>query len=151
MDEDFWKNKIKAQLNDVKLDDLEKVSNYIQEFVDGNYITHIFDTSKRYIVNVQINGGYTFYKIPLKKEDFDGQTKNGFINVRFAKNHCEPVPDGTIIKIKNAAEYWYTKGFNTIVTLVIFNYEIVQESDAAAKQAIQEFNQTDTNDDELPF
>ena len=123
-----------------------------EEKMQEEKITHIFNTTYNYIINTQQNGGRTFYKIPIKKKDYDGQQKTASILVKFAKG-CEPVPNGTVIRIKNAMEDWYIKNrFDVILCLVIFNYEIVKRSDYAAEQAIQQFNNTDTSyEDDLPF
>lgn len=122
----------------------------MEEEENKEYISYMFNTSYNYIINSNINGGKTFYKIPLKKKAFDGQIMTCNVPVRFAK--CQPVPDGTIIRIKNAKEDWYVKNrFDTIVYLVIFDYEIVQTSDRAAQQALETFNAPDETQEDLSW
>lgn len=117
------------------------------------YISYIFNTKFNYIVNSQMNGAKTFYKIPIKKRGFDGQELKCNIPVRFAK--CQPVPNGTIIRIKNAMEDWYINPkdtWNIVFQLVIFDYEIIKSSEEAAQNAIQAFNNADSSyEDDLPF
>ena len=111
------------------------------------YIKYLFNTDYNYPVNSQTNGGKTFYKIPIKKKNYDGQELKANIAVRFAK--CQPVPSGTVIRIKNAMEDWYINPkdtWNIVPLLVIFDYEVVKTSDYAAEQAIQEFNNTNDED-----
>lgn len=115
-------------------------------------IKFLFNTTYKYKVLSQTYGGKTFYKIPVFKKNFDGQELRCNIPVRFAK--CQPVPNGTVIRIKNAMEDWYINPkdkWNIVLTLVIFDYEILKTSDVVAQQAIETFNSLDVNDDELPF
>lgn len=132
---------------------IKKIELYIKSLANKEKISYLFNTNFNYTVNSKINGGKTFYKIPIKKKNYDGQELQANMPVRFAK--CEPVPSGTVIRIKNAMEDWYINPkdtWNIVPVLVIFDYEIVKTSDYAAEQAIQNFNNSDTSyDDELPF
>ena len=131
-----------------------------EEKNEDSYITYWFDNRHTYIINSETNGGKTFYHKKIEKKGFDGQTITHKIQVRFAK--CEPVPNGTIIKIKRGMEDWYINPkdkYNIVPVFVIFDYEIVRRSDYAAEQAIQNYNnslQNYNNADEsysedLPF
>lgn len=132
---------------------IKKIELYIKSLANKEKISYLFNTNSNYTVNSKINGGKTFYKIPIKKKNYDGQELQANMLVRFAK--CQPVPSGTVIRIKNAMEDWYINPkdtWNIVPVFVIFDYEIVKTSDYAAEQAIQNFNNSDTSyDDELPF
>ena len=115
------------------------------------YISYLFNTKSYYYIQSQTNGGRTFYKTPIKKKNYDGQEIKSYIQVKFGK--CEPVPNGTKIRIKNAKEDWYINPkdtWNIIPQLVIFDYEIIERSDVIAEQAIQQYNSID-DDTELPY
>lgn len=105
-----------------------------------------------YIVNSTIYGDKTFYKIPKKMTRPDGQEWTAYISVKF--HNCQPVPNGTRIRIKKYMEGGYPNTrdkYNFVFQIVIFDYEIIESSDEIAKQAIQEFNEADTYSEDLPF
>jgi hypothetical protein len=90
--------------------------------------------------------GHTFYKIYFRKKVQDETTIEGTKNIRF-KGDVD-IEDGTKIRILDMFEDFYNKDrFNTIWTLVIMDYEIVE-----TEKAIEEYNETMANmDDDLPF
>lgn len=114
------------------------------------YISYLFNTKKTYTVTAQANGGRIFYKIAIRKKASDGQELKNYMPIRFAK--CEPVPDNTKIRIKNAMEDWYVNPkdtWNIVPVLVIFDYEIIENT---PEEAIQNFNSANINyTDDLPF
>ena len=146
-------DELSSMINKLDEQQLENLKNYINSLINNEKISYLFYANFNYPVNSKTNGGKTFYKIPIKKKNYDGQELQANILVRFAK--CEPVPDGTVIRIKKAMEDWYINPrdtWNIIPVLVIFDYEIVKRSDYVAEQAIQDYNNADTSySDDLPF
>ena len=117
------------------------------------YITDLFNTKLSYMIYSQVYKDKTFYKIPISKKTSDGQTIKAYVPVRFV--NCEPVINGTLIRLKNAKVDWYINPkdrWNIVPSLVIFNYEIMKDSNIVAQQVVNEYNSTiDSDDDSLPF
>ena len=126
----------------------------MEEETQKNYITALIRPNREYIVYKQEYRGRVFYKIPIDKKNCDGQKLKTYIQVKFAK--CEPVPNGTLIKITKAMEDWYKNPkdtWNIIPVIVIFEYEIIETSASVAENAIKEYNQSndDNSEYELPY
>ena len=109
---------------------------------NNNYISRKVRDDFSYTVYRNDRNGKTFYKICVKQKDFDGQEKNCYIPISFKKG--VEVENKTKIKIKRAIENVYTKGFDTIFTYMILDFENLSE-------AIEEYNESDPVFDEPPF
>ena len=90
-------------------------------------------------------GDFTFYNIPVTKTGIDGEKVAGEKGVRFNKDI--ELEDNTQIRVLDFYEDFYKKGFQTIFTLFISEFEIVDR-----QQALEEYNNIMyDNDEELPF
>ena len=107
----------------------------------GEYISHKLNAGYTYMVFRNDRNGKTFYKIPIKQKDFDGQEKTHYIPVSFRSGI--DIPDKTKIKIKQAVENVYAKGYDTIFTYKILEFENLSE-------AVQEYAAS-ADDLDLPF
>ena len=67
---------------------------------------------------------YTFFSIPVKKKNKDGNTVEGSKNIRILNG--DDLQDGQSIKILDMFEDFYKKDYTTIFTLVITEYELVE-------------------------
>ena len=126
----------------------------MEEEMQKSNITALVRPSNDYVVYKQENRGRVFYKISIAKKNCDGQITKAYVQVKFAK--CEPVPNGTLIKITKAMEDWYKNPkdtWNIIPVIVIFEYEIIETSASVAENAIKEYNQSndDNSEYELPY
>ena len=122
-----------------------------EEQKDIKYVG-LLNTDYNYLVTVKENSGKTFYNILLKNTSYDGQKIEVPLRVYFSK--CEPVTNGTYIRVKKATEYWRKNPndkFNFIVYVVIFDYEVAGESRKDTQQALNEFNNTTYSEDDLPY
>lgn len=70
---------------------------------------------------------YTFFTIGLTKKNKDGTYVNGDKNIRFVDK--ADIQDGQKIKILDMFEDFYKKDFTTIFTLVITEYELVEDQE----------------------
>jgi hypothetical protein len=117
------------------------------------YITGLFNLKMNYMIFSQVYKDKTFYKVQVSKKLQDGQILKAYIPVRFV--NCEPVINGTLIRLKNAKVDWYKNPkdtWNVIPSLIIFNYEVIADSNIVTQQIVNEFNSTnDSDDDSLPF
>ena len=117
------------------------------------YITGLFNNKANYMVFVQVYKDKTFYKTQISKKTADGQIIKAYVPIRFV--NCEPVINGTLIRLKNAKVDWYKNPkdtWNIVPSLVIFNYEITADSNIVTQQVVNEYNSTaDIDDDSLPF
>ena len=125
----------------------------MEEEQSKEYITGLFNLKLNYIIYVQTYKEKTFYKTQISKKTADGQTIKAYVPVRFV--NCEPVVNGTLIRLKNAKVDWYKNPkdtWNIVPSLVIFNYEVAAESNVVTQQIVNEYNNTATLDeDSLPF
>lgn len=103
------------------------------------YIKHKVQAGFNYTVYRNDRNGKSYYKICVTQKAFDGQETKHYIPVTFRKG--VELPDKTKIKIKQAVENVYKKGFDTISTYMILDFDNLSE-------AIEEFNQADSNYDE---
>lgn len=67
---------------------------------------------------------YTFFSIPVKKKNKNGDYINGEKNVLLING--KDIQDGQHIKIIDMFEDFYKKDYTTIFTLVITEYELVE-------------------------
>lgn len=113
-------------------------------------IYHLFNTDKTFKVLANEWAGRTFYNLQLRATRYDGQKDEGICRVEFVK--CDAPPNNSTIRIKNAKEDWYMKDkFHMVFKIVVYNYELIQTSAETAKQAINEFYNTEYDEDDLPF
>jgi hypothetical protein len=100
------------------------------------YISHKLNAGYTYMVFRNDRNGKTFYKIGVKQKDLDGQEKTCYIPISFKKG--VDVEDKTKIKIKQAIENVYAKGYDTIFTYKILEFDnlsdAVQEYAASADE-----------------
>ena len=116
------------------------------------YITGLFNLKMNYMIFSQVYKERTFYKVQVSKKQADGQIIKAYVPVRFV--NCQPVINGTLIRLKNAKVDWYKNPkdtWNIIPSLVIFNYEVIADSNIVTQQVVNEYNSTSDSEDELPF
>lgn len=85
---------------------------------------------------------YTFFSIPVKKKNKDGTYISGSKNVSFVNG--KDIQDGQLVKILDMFEDFYKKDYTTIFTLVITEYELVEEEpevENVYQQALSEYEQ----------
>ena len=84
---------------------------------------------------------YTFFTIPVKKKDKDGNTVKGEKNVRILGG--DDIENGQQIKILDMFEDFYKKDYTTIFTLVITEYELIydeeEEKENVYAEALSEY------------
>ena len=105
------------------------------------YIKHKVQAGFNYTVYRNDRNGKTYYKICVVQKAFDGQESKHYIPVTFKKD--VELQDKTKIKIKVAVENVYKKGYDTISTYMILDFDNLSE-------ALQEFNESDSSYDEDP-
>jgi len=126
----------------------ENQENQENELYEGYKIK----AGKEYIVRRQDYNGNVFYKIFINQKQYDGTTVQLFKVVKFKGN--PDIKDFTKILIKKFIENGYystkdTKHYNPQWSLMILDWEIVEQSQNEVNDA---FNQYDnTNNDMLPF
>lgn len=132
-------------------ENLTDIIDGVEETKSKEKIYHLFTNDKNYTVISNEWAGRTYYNLKLITTRYDGQKAEGICRVEFVK--CDPPPNETIIRIKNAKEDWYMKDkFNLVFKIVVYNYEIIQTSSQIAKDALNEFySQSYDEDDDLPF
>ena len=74
---------------------------------------------------------YTFFTIPVKKKDKNGNEVNGEKNVSLING--QDIQDGQRIKIIDMFEDFYKKDYTTIFTLVITEYELLDTPQEESK------------------
>lgn len=120
------------------------------------YISYKIDTRHTYKVYVNSAGGKTFYKVCVKKKNYDGTETKFYKQLKFVQ--CEPPEDGEIIKIKRAFEDLYVNSkdkYNAISVIAIMDYEKVENDVVAEQQAYEDYrenlNSMEVSDEDLPF
>lgn len=120
------------------------------------YISYKIDTRHTYKVYVNSAGGKNFYKVCVKKKNYDGTETKFYKQLKFVQ--CEPPEDGEIIKIKRAFEDLYVNSkdkYNAISVIAVMDYEKVENDVVAEQQAYEDYrenlNSMDEFDSELPF
>ncbi len=129
-----------------------------EEIKDEAYIGYKIDTKHTYKVYVNETKGKRYYKVQIKKKNYDGTETNFYKQLRFVK--CNPPEDGEIIKIKRGFEDLYyntVDKYNPISVVVVMDYELVENkvvNDAKAYDKFQQILNENENGDEftdLPF
>lgn len=123
------------------------------------YIGYKIDTNHTYKVYVNESKGKKYYKVQIKKKNYDGTEDSFYKQLRFVK--CTPPEDGDIIKIIYAFEDLYVNNidkYNPISVIVVMEYENVENTIVAQEKAYDKFqqivNETDEDqvtEEELPF
>lgn len=80
--------------------------------------------------------GKVFYNIGITQTQPDGQKINGYMPVRFKRG--VELENKSKIKIKQAFENFYKKGFDTIFYLQITDFELLDDKIEAYTQAQEE-------------
>ena len=127
----------------------------MEEQVEG-YISYKIDTKHTYKVYVNSAGGKTFYKVCVKKKNYDGTETKFYKQLKFVQ--CDPPEDGEIIKINRAFEDLYVNSkdkYNAISVIAIMDYEKVDNDVVAEQQAYEDYrenlNSMEVSDEDLPF
>ena len=114
------------------------------------YIGYKIDTFHSYKVYVNETHGKKYYKVQVKKKNYDGTENIYYKQLRFVK--CTPPEDGDIIKIVYAFEDLYTNNadkYNPISVLVIMEYENVENEAVTQEKAYDKFQKlVNENEDE---
>ena len=103
--------------------------------------------------------GKTYYKILLSQKDSQGNTKNYYQNISFAKK-LTPPNDGEQIRLISFIENIFGDDiYNPRYTFTITDFELRQTQEQKENQAFDEYNQvreqfeneSESFDEELPF
>lgn len=120
------------------------------------YISYKIDTRHTYKVYVNSAGGKTFYKVCVKKKNYDGTESKFYKQLKFVQ--CDPPQDGEIIRINSAFEDLYVNSkdkYNAISVIAIMDYEKVENDVVAEQQAYEDYrenlNSMEVSDEDLPF
>lgn len=120
------------------------------------YISYKINTKNSYKVYVNSAGGKTFYKVCVKKKNYDGTESKFYKQLKFVQ--CDPPQDGEIIRINSAFEDLYVNSkdkYNAISVIAIMDYEKVENDVVAEQQAYEDYrenlNSMDDFSSELPF
>lgn len=120
------------------------------------YISYKIDTRHTYKVYVNSAGGKTFYKVCVKKKNYDGTESKFYKQLKFVQ--CDPPQDGEIIRINSAFEDLYVNSkdkYNAISVIAIMDYEKVENDVVAEHQAYEDYrenlNSMEVSDEDLPF
>lgn len=122
--------------------------------MEEEYISYKINTKNTYKVYINSAHGKEFYKVQIKKRNYDKTETKFYKQLKFVK--CEPPKDGEIIRIKKAFEDLYTNSkdpYNPISVIVVMEYEKVENKIVAEKQAYQDYQQTlnEMENYDLPF
>lgn len=122
------------------------------------YIGYKIDTKHSYKVYVNQANGKTFYKVLVKKKNYDGTETNFYKQLRFVK--CEPPENEDIIKILYGFEDLYVNEkdkYNAISVIVVMEYEKVENEVVNQEKAYDKFqqnlkeNEEEVQSEDLPF
>lgn len=121
------------------------------------YIGYKIDTKHSYKVYKNESNGKTFYKIAMKKKNYDNTETIFYRQLRFVK--CQAPENGEIIKIIYGFEDLYVNDkdkYNPITVIVVMEYEKVENEVVNEEKAYEKFQQiTKENEmeqtEDLPF
>lgn len=114
------------------------------------YISYKINTRNTYIVYVQEINGHRYYKVQVKKKNYDGTQTNFYKQLRFAK--CEPPVNGDIIRITKGFEDLYENSkdkYNPISVIVVLEYEKQENKEQQEKEAYESYQNTLNENEEL--
>ena len=113
------------------------------------YIGYKIDTNHTYKVYVNEANGKKYYKVQIKKKNYDNTETSFYKQLRFVK--CTPPENGEIIKIIYGFEDLYVNNidkYNPISVIVVMEYEKVDNPVVAQEKAYEKFQQI-TNENEM--
>ena len=129
---------------------------------DEDFIDYKLKPDKEYMVFKTEFKGIPYYKIQITRKDANGNVIKGYKPIRLRKGM--ELQDRSIIKIKKAFEDFYVKGYETIFTLFIYEYELCKNTQLEQENALNEFqnnlatsqfedfgSEIEVTDDMLPF
>ena len=131
----------------------------MEENEEVGYIGYKIDGKHTYKVYVNEVNGKKFYKVAMKKKNYDDTETIFYRQLRFTKG-CTPPENGEIIKIWSGFEDLYVNEkdkYNPITVIVVMDYEkvdnqVVNEEKAYEKfQQITKENEMEEQTEDLPF
>jgi len=131
----------------------------MEENEEVGYIGYKIDGKHTYKVYVNEVNGKKFYKVAMKKKNYDDTETIFYRQLRFVKG-CTPPENGEIIKIWSGFEDLYVNNkdpYNPITVIVVQDYmkvdnQVVNEEKAYEKfQQITKENEMEQIDEDLPF
>ena len=123
------------------------------------HIGYKINGKSTYKVYVNEVNGKRFYKVAMKKKNYDDTETIFYRQLRFVKG-CTPPENGEIIKIWSGFEDLYVNNkdpYNPITVIVVQDYmkvdnQVVNEEKAYEKfQQITKENEMEASDEDLPF
>lgn len=125
---------------------IEELNQEEPEFVEGYKIK----AGNTYLIKRQEYNGNVFYKIPLKQKNNDGTVLDLEKTVMFKDK--PDIPDGSKVLIKKFVENGYYKKqdvrhYNPIFILLIYDWEIVAQSEQTINDAFQDYQKAKVDDD----
>lgn len=130
----------------------------MEEEKEQGYIGYKIDGKRTYKVYVNEVNGKKYYKVAMKKKNYDDTETIFYRQLRFV-NGCTPPENGEIIKIWSGFEDLYVNNkdpYNPITVIVVQDYmkvdnQVVNEEKAYEKfQKITKENEMEQTE-ELPF
>lgn len=130
----------------------------MEENQEVGHIGYKIDGKHTYKVYVNEVNGKKFYKVAMKKKNYDNTETIFYRQLRFVK--CQAPENGDIIKIKYGFEDLYVNEkdkYNPISVIVVMDYEkvdnqVVNEEKAYEKfQQITKENELEEQTEDLPF
>ncbi|WP_440336989.1 hypothetical protein [Megamonas funiformis] len=115
------------------------------------YIGYKINTKNTYKVYKNSYNGKDFYKIQVKKKNYDGTSTSFYKQIRFVK--CTPPEDGEIIKIHKGFEDLYINSvdkYNCISVVVITEYEKVFNEVVNQEQAYARYQESLNEEEDIP-
>lgn len=131
----------------------------MEENEEVGYIGYKIDGKHTYKVYVNEVNGKKFYKVAMKKKNYDDTETIFYRQLRFVKG-CTPPENGEIIKIWDGFEDLYVNNkdpYNPITVIVVKDYmkvdnQVVNEEKAYEKfQKITQENEQGEQFEDLPF
>lgn len=96
--------------------------------IDGNHTYRVYKTE---------NNGRVYYKVQIQKKNYDNTVTKGYRQLKFVQ--CEPPENEDIIKINSGFEDFYVKGYDVISTIVVQDYEKIENPQQATENAYGEY------------
>lgn len=131
----------------------------MEENQEVGQINYKIDGKHTYKVYKNEVNGKTYYKVAMKKKNYDDTETIFYRQLRFVKD-CTPPENGEIIKIWSAFEDLYVNNkdpYNPITVIVVQDYkkidnEVVNQDKAYEKfQQITKENELEEQTEDLPF
>lgn len=131
----------------------------MEENQEAGQINYKIDGKHTYKVYKNEVNGKTYYKVAMKKKNYDDTETIFYRQLRFVKD-CTPPENGEIIKIWSAFEDLYVNNkdpYNPITVIVVQDYkkidnEVVNQDKAYEKfQQITKENELEEQTEDLPF